>query len=808
MTEISQVQKFKQYVAECIQIVYFIYFKPYTLRIWLQDIHPKFKPNTSFLALRGNLSSNPCLNLFLNQIWWLIGIFPLLLFSFNTVPYIALTGDVDGWLHTVTFVLSWLMGILLAQAAITGDYIKGLLRVLIAAMMVFFLIFTFAQESYVAFLEMVTFFVPLGLVIGVFGTVTLGVVTSMILGLLFCVAFNTGGMISSVAFVAAIGAWGVFFGMSRGVSEGMIIGVTLGSVLGVPGCVTFGISEGVILSIILGAPFILGVLRVYFWLIEFFFMLILFLIGRQGSEAQCLRYLPPRFDERIILPLPFMAGLITRAYWKNPDLACDTITYLINSTNQQKVATKAMAGIAADTFNQARTTSDIVATADQLAWLPTPPPKELGTFLPQFVEISQNVRAYLDATSAYRRYELLNAPIKRLQDLNKALAFSKNPQQATTFGSIAQHWLNILETAQSTLKEEAENSQEIPQVYIAGNALEPENAESRFKGRKDIFREIETISFSAQPPALLFYGGRRTGKTSSLKYLPRKVGSDIIPLLIDLQGAASAQTLLGLAEYLVKEIINAARQSRNLQLPYPDQEKLSQEPFLTLQNWFATIEATASHKRFLLCLDEFERLSEIVATTGSRVPLNFFRHILQHRPRWILLFSGSHTLEELDPYWSDYLINTRFIRLTYLQESEARELVEKPVPDFPNIYQTAAVEAIINQTRCQPYLVQLICSTIVDRLNQEQRKLATPEDVHNSIAKTIEAGNNYFRELWTNLPEQDQDLLLRLIDGETPKSGDRMSLRRLTYKEILEKKAETYDFQVPLVKNYIEEMVF
>ena len=150
------------------------------------------------------------------------------------------------------------------------------------------------------------------------------------------------------------------------------------------------------------------------------------------------------------------------------------------------------------------------------------------------------------------------------------------------------------------------------------------------------------------PPTLLLYGGRRKGKTSTLKYLPRKVGGDLIPLWIDVQGIADAITLTGVAKSLAQQIIDSARTSRNLTLPYPNREELKTEPFPTLRNWFTTIERTAPGKRFLLCLDEFERLEEVIATTNSRAPLNFLRHLIQHRPAWTLLFCGSHTLDEME----------------------------------------------------------------------------------------------------------------------------------------------------------------
>jgi hypothetical protein len=247
-------------------------------------------------------------------------------------------------------------------------------------------------------------------------------------------------------------------------------------------------------------------------------------------------------------------------------------------------------------------------------------------------------------------------------------------------------------------------------------------------------------------------------------------------------------------------------------LPYPDGEKLAQDPFPALQTWLGEIERTIPSKRFLLCLDEFERLSEVEEVTRTRT-LNFLRNVLQHRQKWTLLFSGSHQLSELPPYWSDYLINTRALRISYLQESEARELILQPVEDFAKIYEPSAVDVIIQLTRCQPYLVQLVCYEVVELLNREIREnrrdagtvKATGEDIHAVIPTVIERGDQYFRELWTSLTESDRTLLRCVVQGETPTAQHKKVVRKLVQKEILEKEGNA--FQVPLVQRFVEQVV-
>ncbi len=126
-----------------------------------------------------------------------------------------------------------------------------------------------------------------------------------------------------------------------------------------------------------------------------------------------------------------------------------------------------------------------------------------------------------------------------------------------------------------------------------------------------------------------------------------------------------------------------------------------------------------------------------------------------------------------------------------------------------------AVDAIIYLTRCQPDLVQLTCYEVVERLNRDirenRRDASTPnvtaQDVETVIPTVLERGGEYFRELWKSLTDSDRNLLQRLVQGETPTVQDKAVLRKLERKEILEKKESGYSFQVPLVQEYVEQVV-
>ena len=798
MSNTSPTSGFWTYVAECMRLLYWAYFKPFTFKRWLRDINPELKP-TDNINKQAEFYINPRLRRYAGQARWLTAVVPMFAVLLVAPVYILISGESFNWFLSCVFLVGWFIGRVVYPGSNTNRLVIFLVAVLTIFLAVQFL-------PVVAVRVMVS--VALGVMFGVAASVAFGVAASVMVGV-------AAGMAPDVALgVAQNVAFGVAVGVATGVGLG---GVEFGVAVGV----MFGVATGAAFGVAGSVAFILGVLRVYFWLPELLWILTLFLLSGNGKWVNCLRYLPPRFDEVIILPLPFMDVMIVEAYEKNPDVARETINYLITSTNQQKVAAQAISGIAVDIVNRCQRLSDIVEIANQLAWIPSPVPKELGIVLPQFLDISQNVRASQEATSPYRQYELLNIPINALRQLAQSLALTTDARLAISFGNTTQSWLTILETAQRTLHEQAQRSQEIRQVYIAGNSLDPETAKNRFKGRKDIFEEIESLTLSEQPPVLLLYGGRRTGKTSALKYLPYRIQANIVPLLVDLQGAASATTLKGLAENLAQQIIEAARRlPRRVYLPNPDANKLAEDPFPALQTWLAEIERNNSGKQFLLCLDEYERLSEVVKATSSRAPLNFIRNLLQHQRKWILLFSGSQELSELDDYWSDYLINTRALRMTYLQESEARDLIQQPVENFSDIYEPTAVDEIIQVTRCQPYLVQLVCYEVVELLNRDIRRnkrqadtaKATVQDVKEVIPVVLERGDQYFRELWRSLADSDvydglrlRSLLRRIIQGETPTQQDKGVVRKLTRKEILTPEGNA--FQVPLVQKYIEQLL-
>jgi uncharacterized protein len=821
-----------EYIQECLRLLYWVYFKHYTLEKWLQDIHPQLDTITNPFSLRSDFRQNPRLQRYANHAWWITAIVPILAVLIVAPIYSLFADRSFEWLPSGLFLLGWIGGLWFVR----GDFGRWSNRLLLNVIYIclgsillwkigsFILpssIQQLIQHTFTSFISTppflsvfisVALYGAVGMTFGIAFGIASGIVFGMTFGIASGIVFGIELGIAVIAFSIALGiAFGIVFGMMDSVTSGLKFGVMSGVMSGVVSGLKFGVMSGVVsglkFGVVSGVAFILGVSRVYCWIPEFFWMIGLSLMLSQGNAASVLRRLPPYFDQRIFIPLPFIAEIIIKAHRQNPIAARSTIDYFITSTNQQAVANKAMFGIGIETLNQCRYVSDIIGSQIQLDWLPTDE-KTFGKVLPRLLEISHNIDIAYQATTAYNKLELVDRSISDLQKLQTSLSTAASASDAPLFGTITMRWLQILQDNRQALETAAQASAEIPNPYLAGSSLEPADAKERFKGRQDLFREIEKISLSAQPPVLLLYGRRRTGKTSTLKYLPSRVISDLIPLLVDFQGVAMIQRMENVAVFMAEEITNTAKSSRNLILPKFSPEQLNSDPFYALRKWMVQIEQESPNKRFLLCIDEFERLEEVIPTSGSRAPLNFLRYVTQNCRQWIVLFSGSHRLEELEPYWSDYLIGTRTLSITYLQEAEARDLIQYPVPTFPDIYSSTAVDAILALTRGQPYLVQLLCSCIVEYINDAKRKSVTVSDVEAAKPIAWERGEGYFREFSDALTPAQRDFIHRLLAHETPHESDLMVIRQLIQSEIIEKDANgEYQFQVPLIEQYIREKI-
>ena len=104
-----------QYITECARLLYWAYFKPYTLDRWLQEIHPELNRNINPFRLQDGFPNNRRLYRYAEQFWWLSATVPLLALLLVVRFYYMNGGESSSWLLYSLFLLGWSVGLLLAR---------------------------------------------------------------------------------------------------------------------------------------------------------------------------------------------------------------------------------------------------------------------------------------------------------------------------------------------------------------------------------------------------------------------------------------------------------------------------------------------------------------------------------------------------------------------------------------------------------------------------------------------------------------------------------------------------------------------
>jgi hypothetical protein len=291
-------------------------------------------------------------------------------------------------------------------------------------------------------------------------------------------------------------------------------------------------------------------------------------------------------------------------------------------------------------------------------------------------------------------------------------------------------------------------------------------------------------------------------------------------LFVDLQGPASrANDHAGFLYNIARGMRDSAQRQGNLTLPSLTREALVADPFTCFDEWLDDVENALENSTVLLELDEFEAVDNALkeARFSEMAVLGMLRNLIQHRPRFKVLLSGSHTIEEFQR-WASYLINVQVVHISYLNEDEARQLIERPVKDFALRYEPNAVQRVLKLTHSHPYLVQLLCQEIVFLKNEQypnRRRLATLYDVEAAVPKALSSGSLFFADIQNNQVEAAGLAVLRFLaaQGEgaivTKETLSRQFRERLDStldlllrRELIEQISDGYRFQVELIRRW------
>jgi AAA+ ATPase superfamily predicted ATPase len=378
-------------------------------------------------------------------------------------------------------------------------------------------------------------------------------------------------------------------------------------------------------------------------------------------------------------------------------------------------------------------------------------------------------------------------------------------------------------------KSQASEWVEIENFYIFGYPILPDQKQV-FVGREDLFAKINENLSATHTPALVLHGQRRTGKTSLLLQLPSRLSDDYVPVFINLQREVLSGGLDHFLYTLANTAIHQADEERGIALPPLERQSLDSKGTNAFYEWLDLTRQKLQERRLLIILDEFETIKSIPDENIQAAVLGTLSHLIQHplySPWLVLLFAGVHTLEEMGHNWHSYFISAKPIHVSYLDNEAARRLIQLPSDRYSIRYDEPAVDAILEATHAQPFLVQAVCFELIQHLNSRGRRLVGPfgrvavSDAREAIRRAVRSVTPYFQNLWATCNELEQLMLVELAysqgewiqvdslvqDSNVKSEKIHQALERLKQRELVERRDSTYCFQVPMMRQWIQEEI-
>jgi len=642
-----------------------------------------------------------------------------------------------------------------------------------------------------------------------------------------------------------IGEIGTRVGLILSGAFGVAVGISVGDVglyagmrgVSAPPHFADGVRVGMPVSIIVGITFLLSYLIGYYRLplypISAFSALRAYFASRKNPYHVFvhLHRSSLYWDERALLPLPYLISHLGIAREHNEEQTLEEIAFIVTERPTQMRAAKVLLlEIAIHYLEMCSSLRDITSVSAHLGRILFP---ELGLLDPQllfpfarFYDASLEAGRYYSPLSSDMRRDALETMLKHLERAASVHA-AGDARLSDRLARVITSWQQTILHALADTGQLVDTAYTVRNPFIPGRSIEPRD--SRFVGRHDLAQQLsEVLQSPHRHSVVLLYGERHMGKSSLLMNLAYLLGASYIPVMYNMQRSTSSSVTVFLGELAGK--IWAVTSSRGLhikKLKYEYLQEASEQHemavYRVFDHWLNDVqrELEREGKILLLAFDEYEcfELAGRSQHFNLEHVLAYFRNLINNSHDIVLLFSGLAAFTEMQANWAGYFEHVQSFKVSFLQPQEALQLVTRPTPYFPSqqVVSEDIVRQIVDVTACHPFFVQGVCSALVEYLNKVGRFPAEVQDVTIAVSNFLDAWwDDYFQDLWLRTSSEQRrclDALNRLgvcsdvviqqetgLDESTLKSALDILLRR----DLVTREQENYRIAAPLLRQWVE----
>ena len=267
----------------------------------------------------------------------------------------------------------------------------------------------------------------------------------------------------------------------------------------------------------------------------------------------------------------------------------------------------------------------------------------------------------------------------------------------------------------------------------------PVDEPTMFVGRDELLDRLEhSLLAGSGSKSIVMFGQKRAGKSSLLEHLRRRLTRKriVVPVcfsLLDIASDLSVPSFLHRILQGASDVLEDLRyDGRDVpEFSPPAIEEMESHPTLRFHDAMASLVRTMkrhpSDLNFVFLIDEFTDIfKEIRRGRIQRQFMKAWKAIVEKR-YFASVLVGQDIMPAFKAEFPNEFGVTEDIRVTYLDDTAAATLVQKPIGE--ERFAGRAVKWILDLTAGSPYYTMMLCARLVDYMNTTRSVKVTEADV-------------------------------------------------------------------------------
>lgn len=322
-----------------------------------------------------------------------------------------------------------------------------------------------------------------------------------------------------------------------------------------------------------------------------------------------------------------------------------------------------------------------------------------------------------------------------------------------------------------------EEFEEILNPYSSYAEGGPVDNPEMFYGRGELIENITKAIEESQNQGrcIVIYGQKRSGKSSILYHLKRRLQKNKNMLIIDVGNIGSfidedskypfvyqiLWIILSKLQDGIEDKISEGFYKIDISFPRDREFYEHPSPLLLFNDIINNYRRKISNiedwqnVKLILFIDEFSYIYEQIIS--GHIPETFMKNwkaILQEHG-FSAILAGQDVMSSFIQRFPNEFGTAQSERVSYLRQEDAIKLIDEPIRiggrNGESRYRERAIERILDFTAGSPFYIQMICNRLVEYMNHKRAKLVTEADVEQLKNELIQGVNALGFDKFDNL---------------------------------------------------------